>query len=182
DFVARHALEHSLAEDETALCRDMILCTDLAADIGTTAFPTPQAQLAGKMLGSADLLAQMADRIYLEKLLYLYEEFREGKVSGYDNEVDLLRKTVGFYDIIEKRLATVLENTDRYMISHFKDRWGLDRDLYHISMQNQKAYLRKIIQIPDINPLDYLRRDGIVNSYRDKNNHQNSTNNTVVDE
>ncbi|MCP4716658.1 MAG: hypothetical protein GY868_16175, partial [Deltaproteobacteria bacterium] len=47
DFVARHALEHSLAEDETALCRDMILCTDLAADIGTTAFPTPQAQLAG---------------------------------------------------------------------------------------------------------------------------------------
>ena len=36
------------------------------------------------MLGTADLIGQMADRYYLEKLLLLYEEFSEaGQDTGF---------------------------------------------------------------------------------------------------
>lgn len=38
----------------------------------------------------------MADRAYLAKLIYLYHEFREGGVAGYESELDLLKKTPTF--------------------------------------------------------------------------------------
>ncbi len=56
------------------------------------------------MLGSADLLGQMSDRAYLEKLLFLYKEFREAGIPGFNTEFDIIRKTVDFYEITVQRL------------------------------------------------------------------------------
>jgi len=119
-------------------------------------------------LGAADLLAQMSDRKYLEKLLFLYYEFKEGKVSGYESEVDLLRKTLGFYDLVAERLETMLDATDRFIIPHLASRWDIHVNLYQEAIQKQKSYLYKILAIPDSDPRDKLRRDRIVKKVRNK--------------
>ena len=119
DFLERHGSELGLSYEEIADGRAIILCTDLAVDISTIVFTSVKVELLGKMLGTADLLAQMADRKYLEKLLFLYHEFKEAGIGGYQDEVDLLRKTLAFYDFIAQRLKTTLDATDRFMASHF---------------------------------------------------------------
>ena len=146
----------------------MILCTDLAVDITAVEFPSVHYELLGKMLGAADLLAQMADRAYLEKLLFLYHEFREAQMGGYKSEVDLLRKTIGFYDYIAKRLKTTLDATDQYMKAHFVARWNVHEDPYQISIENQKNYLQKIMALQDSDPRKFLKHEGIVNRVREK--------------
>jgi hypothetical protein len=164
DFLERHGAKYGLSNEEIIAGRAMIHCTDLAVDITTIAFPSPSVELLGKILGVADLLAQMADRTYLEKLLFLYQEFREGAVGGYESEEDLLRKTVGFYNFITQRIETQLDGTDRFMSSHFASRWDIHKNLYHEAIERQKNYLLQILEMPDSDPLDHLKREGIVNN------------------
>jgi hypothetical protein len=168
-FLERHgASAFGLVEEEINAGRTMILCTDLAVDITAVKFPSSCFELLGKMLGAADLLAQMADRAYLEKLLFLYHEFREAQMGGYKSEVDLLRKTIGFYDFIAKRLKTTLDATDQYMKTHFASRWNIHEDPYQISIENQKNYLQKIMALQDSDPRKFLKREGIVDRVRKK--------------
>jgi len=125
-------------------------------------------EIIGKILSAADLLSQMSDRAYLEKLLFLYYEFKEAKVGDYESEVDLLRKTVGFYDIISQRFETTLNSTDRFMRLHFASRWNIHVNLYHEAIENQKKYLKQILEMPDSDARDHLKRDGIVDRIREK--------------
>jgi hypothetical protein len=162
DFLERHASDYGLSGQDVRDGRVMILCTDLSVNIASIEFSSKETELLGKMLGAADLLAQMADRTYLCKLLFLYHEFREGKVGDYENEVDLLRKTVGFFDFIGHRLETALGATHRLMISHFASRWGIHGDMYGEAIEKQKLYLKKILEDSGADPRDHLRREGIV--------------------
>jgi hypothetical protein len=166
DFSERHGAELGLSHEEITDGQAIILCTDLAVDISTIVFSSVKVELLGKMLGSADLLAQMADRIYLEKLLFLYYEFKEAGIGGYESEVDLLYKTVGFYDFIAQRLKTTLDEIDRFMSPHFTSRWGIHADLYHVAIAKQRNYLKQILEIQDSDPRDHLRRGGIVDKIR----------------
>jgi len=168
DFLKRNGAEFGLADEEISAGRTLILCTDFAVDIPAVNFPTSRFELLGKMLGTADLLAQMADRAYLEKLLFLYHEFREAHIGGYKSEVDLLRKTIGFYAFIAKRLKTTLDATDQYMEAHFASRWNIRKDPYQISIENQKNYLQQIMAMQDSDPRKYLKREGIVDRVREK--------------
>jgi hypothetical protein len=120
------------------------------------------------MLGTADLLGQMADRTYLEKLLFLFYEFREGGVRGYDNELDLLKKTIDFYTIIRKRFASELDSVNEYMRYHFKVRWNLDRDLYMEAIENNIHYLKLILENHEKDYRDYLKRGDIVRRLNEK--------------
>jgi len=168
NFLKRHGPEHGLSNEEIAAGRTMILCTDLAVDISTVVFPSAKVELLGKMLGAADLMAQMADRTYLEKLLFLYYEFREAKVGDYKSEVDLLHKTIGFYDFIAQRLKTTLDATDRFIISHLTSRWDIQANLYQEVIERQRNYLQQILNIPDSDPRDNLKRGQIVDKVRRK--------------
>lgn len=168
DFLKRHGSQLGLSAREVTAGRAIICCTDLAVDIAGIRFPSPKIELLGKIVGTADLLAQMADRAYLEKLLFLYKEFREARVNDYQSEVDLLRKTIGFYDFIAQRLKKPLDGTHRFLQPHFLSRWGINKDLYHEAIEKQKNYLRRILKIPDTNPLTHLRRDGIVKKIKPK--------------
>lgn len=162
DFLEAQGAEYGLSEEETHACRTMILCTDLDVDISTISFISAKIELLSKMLGTADLLAQMADRKYLEKLLFLYQELREAKVDVYDSEEDLLRKTVRFYDFMAQHLETTLDATDRFIESHMSRRWGIPVNLYQEAIEKHKNYLLQILAIPDSDPCDYLRRKNIV--------------------
>jgi hypothetical protein len=168
DFLERHSSELGLSNEEITGGRDIILCTDLAVDISTIDFTSDQVELLGNMLNTADILAQMADRTYLEKLLFLYHEFEEAGVGDYENEVDLLRKTLAFYDFITQRLKTTLDMTDRFLVSHFSSRWGTHENLYNVAIEKQRNYLKNILEIHDSDPRDQLKRAGIVDKVRRK--------------
>ena len=162
DFLSHHGFQFGLSEKEIADGRAIILCTDMDTDITTIAFPSLQIALLGKLLGAADLMAQLAEQTYLEKLLYLYYECKEAGVGDYESEVDILRKAVNFYDVFEARLRTMLGGVDRFMQLHFASRWGINQNLYLEAINKQKDYLLKILSIPDSDPRDYLKQDGIV--------------------
>jgi len=144
----------------------MLKCTGLNTDLRTLSFSDPDVELCGKMLGAADILGQMADRTYLEKLLFLYHEFKEAGLSGYESERDLLEKTLGFYDMIRKRLAGDLSGVDRYLRPHFMDRYGVDQNLYEEAVEKNIAYLRQVLGNHDHR--DLLRRGGVVGKLKKK--------------
>ena len=166
DLLKYMGAEFGLCNEEITAGRMMIQCTDLTENVTTITFSSNEIELLSKMLGAADLLAQMADRMYLEKLLFLYREFKEAGVGGYEDEVDLLKRTVGFYDFIADRLATMLDGNDRFMISHFQSRWHVNENLYQESIEQQRNYLKHILEKLDSDPRDYLRRGGIIEKIR----------------
>lgn len=145
------------AADARAVER-MIRCTDMALPLEKIKFSSPDERLAGKMLGSADLLGQMASRCYLERLRILYREFREGHVQGYSSELELLRKTLGFAKFIDKRLATTLGGVSAFTRAHFRRKYRLDRDLYREATDDQLSYLRDTVLKDPRNWRRLLRR------------------------
>jgi hypothetical protein len=167
-FLNRHGFEFGLSAEEIAACNSIILCTDMDADISTISFSSLRIELLGKMLGTADLMAQLAGRQYLEKLLYLYYEYKEAGLDDYENEVDILHKAADFYEFYYDRLRTPLDSVDRFMQLHFASRWGIYQDLYDEMIDRQKNYLLKILKMPHTDPREYLRRDGIVKKLREQ--------------
>lgn len=168
DFLSSYGAKLGLTPQEIADGRTIILCTDLAVAIPNIDFPSAKVELMGKLLNAADLMAQMAESIYLEKLLFLYHEFVEGKINGFEGEVDLLRKTVGFYDIVVQRFEPLVNDFDRFLRRHFEARWGVSTNPYQQSITQQKNYLVKILNIPNADPRDHLRQHDIVAKVRRK--------------
>jgi hypothetical protein len=123
----------------------MIQATDLKLDFADIPYASAHERTAGAILGSADLLGQMADREYLEKLLFLYYEFREAGIPGHNTEFDILRKTRGFYESTRQRLRRTLLGVHGVARLHFRERFGDDRDLYEVAIERQMAYLDAII-------------------------------------
>ncbi|QJB56096.1 HD domain-containing protein [Pseudodesulfovibrio sp. zrk46] len=142
----RENLGDVLSDDSIEDIADCIRCTILMMPPSKIAFRTTTMRYMGYFLGSADLLAQIADRYYLEKLLLLFEEFKEAKLPGYDTAFDLLLKTRNFYqEVARKRLDNDLGKVDKYMGAYFNSRWGIDRDLYEEAINNNLNYLDSIL-------------------------------------
>jgi hypothetical protein len=88
-------------------------------------------KLLGSLLGSADIIAQMSDRCYLEKCRdRLYPEFLAGGIARkrlpdggeevlYESGEDLVRKTPHFYQGASRRLDTDLGGAHKYASDHF---------------------------------------------------------------
>lgn len=162
DFLQIHHARFGLTEDEAAIGVEMIRCTDLAVDFTEIEFASKEIELLGKTLGASDLLAQMADRAYLEKLLFLYHEFKEANAGGYSGELDLLQKTIGFFEIIEQRLDNLLDSADKIISAHFATRWDYPANLYFEAIERQKEYLARILADQESDPRNQLKRGGIV--------------------
>jgi hypothetical protein len=168
DFVEKHAAALLLRDQEIKDLRDMIMGTDLMVDIAKINFSSSKTELLGKILGTADLIAQMADRTYLEKLLFLFHEFREAEMGSFRNEVDFLHQTLKFFKLSDKRFKETLANTSRYMLPHFKARWGINENLYILSLENQRKFLEKILADTNISIYQELKRSKIVQKVRRK--------------
>ena len=121
-------------------------------------FVSDENRILGQMLGSSDLLGQMANRTYLERLLLLYREFKEARFSHFKDELDLLKKTRDFYNNTRKMLATDLGGVEKYMSAHFKSRWKIKRDLYKESIEKQLHYLDGILLNREQEYEDHLKR------------------------
>lgn len=120
----------------------------------------PQFKIMGRLLGSADILAQMADRCYLEKCYErLYPEFVHGGIDRKRNPdgteqvmfaspEDLIFKTPGFYQGATKRLEQDLGGYYGYFERHFGG-----HNLYLAELEKNINYARAIARERDIGML-----------------------------
>lgn len=140
-------LESHKFDDTTRLdCASMIRCTNLSLDINSIEFSSFETKIVGQVLATADILAQMADRYYLEQLPFLFIEHRAGGLKQYESAYELLKNTSRFYSkFINHRLHHLLGDVVRVMRTHFQQRWGIDRDLYRENIENNIRYLEGVI-------------------------------------
>ncbi len=115
-----------------------------------------------QLVSSADLTGQMADRTYLEKLLFLYLEFEEANFGNYHSIHDMLSRTQAFYANIRRKLDTDLGGIYAKLAFHFKDRYGVERNYYLESIEKNIAYLNKVTMMSKEKHLPMLKRGGIV--------------------
>ncbi len=109
----------------------------------------------GHMLGTADIIAQMSDRCYLEKCRdRLYPEFVLGGLAGrklagrralphFASGEELVLKTPGFYLGAAKRLDLQLARAYEYAARHFGG-----ENLYLEAMHKNVAYAQQVASAP----------------------------------
>jgi hypothetical protein len=121
----------------------------------------PKDHLVGCMVGTADLIGQMSDRMYLEKCReFLYKELVWGKVAReqlpdgreivrYASPEDLIIKTPGFYEYVARvRITRKLGGVDRYAEAHFDG-----PNLYQAEIDRNMEFLRQAVETPALNRL-----------------------------
>lgn len=145
-FLRRYFLEGGYSNKDMDACDVILKCTGLNVSIPQIHFLSPENEILGKMLGTADLLGQMADRNYLEKLPFLYREFKQAGIEGLGTELDFLDNTPGFYEITCERLTHDLGGVAVYMRDHFRARWNADEDLYMMAIEKNIEYLKFILK------------------------------------
>ena len=158
EFVLENYEAFKLDKNAVPMIGRFISCSGITVDIKSIDFILPTEKICGAILGTADLLGQMADRVYLEKLLFLYYEFREAGIPGYNTEFDIIQKTVYFYNITKARFSKELLNVQEHVKNHFNARYNIDRNLYMDSIDSNIAYINKIIDDDTTNFRNKLHR------------------------
>jgi hypothetical protein len=147
---------------EAKMAGQLVHFTGYEIALDKIAVRNPKDRRLGFMLGTADLIAQMADRCYLEKCRnYLFHEFRAcglaapgvpgGPKPVYQSPDDLIRKTPEFAQkLFDERLDGYFEGMYRYMEPHFN---GINP--YLMAIEKHLEHVRRMIEL---NTLDQLRR------------------------
>jgi hypothetical protein len=145
-FLKKYLAQRGFSTIDLKFCENCLKCTGLNVKIDDIQFISNNNEVMGKILGTADLIGQMADPFYLEKLPSLFIEFQAAGIMMYENEFDLLEKTPGFWEFTKNRFETELGNMDRYLRDHFRVRWGIDRDLAREAIEKNIDYLKHILK------------------------------------
>ena len=162
-FMQRYLPEHNFPPEYVTPVEHLMQSTNPSLDFTTINFPDARTRLLAQIVGSADIVGQMADRSYLEKLLFLYLEFKEAKFGNYASMHDLLRQTKSFYALTrEKKLDGVYEGIYTKLTHHFKQFLGEERNLYLESIEKNIAYLSRVMTLDETAYLSMLKRGGIV--------------------
>ena len=118
--------------DSANIASQLIHFTGYETTVADINVPSPIYRLLGSMLGSADIIAQMADRCYLEKCRdRLYPEFVLGGLASvrmldgaekvvFASGLDLVTKTPNFFVGARQRLDVDLGGTYAYAHGHFR--------------------------------------------------------------
>jgi hypothetical protein len=146
---------------EAPVAAQLVHFTGYELDIDDIQVAHPADRLLGWMLGTADLIAQMSDRMYLEKCReFLYREFVLGEIARerlpdgreivrYASAEDLIIKTPGFYEyVVRARIQKKLGNVDRYAEAHFDG-----PSLYQSEIDRNMDFLRETIETADFTRL-----------------------------
>lgn len=127
DFLRRYLPELGLSRD-VAVSSMIVHFTGYELDLDKIELDDPRDIICGHLIGTADLIAQMADRCYLEKCRdRLYNEFVVGGIAvesaspgeymvRYKSGEDLLKKTPLFYQqVMRERLHKKFNRVYRYI-------------------------------------------------------------------
>ena len=124
----------------------MIKCTELAFPMADIPFASEEVGTMARIVGTADLLAQMADRNYQEKLPLLFLEFQEAGIKGFETPLELFKQTEGFYrSIARKRMKNELQGLSSAALYHFRDRWHIDSNLYEDSIKYNIRLMKETV-------------------------------------
>ncbi len=146
---------------EAGMARQLVHFTGYELELDAIQVPDPKDRLLGFMLGSADVMAQTADRCYLEKCRdFLYSEFEICGIAGaphpgmkapvYASPEALLRQTPHFSEKMwAERMDGYFQSVHRYMGAHFAG-----RDLYTESIS---GHLDRVKLLIETDALDELR-------------------------
>jgi hypothetical protein len=146
-FIRKYLSQKGFPGQQIEDCAHLIMCTILNLPPKEIPFRSSEIETLGKIVGTADLMAQVADRYYLEKLLLLFQEYQEAGVPDFATELDLLKKTRGFYkNVANQRLVHDFSGISTNMSAHFKQRWGVEKDLYSESIQKNIDYLKVLLE------------------------------------
>lgn len=105
-FAARLLRQKGFPAEEIRSVQNMIRCTGINAALETIPFQSESERVAGFVLGTADLLGQMAAEDYVDKLPVLYSEFEEASrhmpdkrhfIAGFKSARDLMERTPAFW-------------------------------------------------------------------------------------
>ena len=107
DFAATLMKEHGYPKEDIKAVQNMIRCTGVNVKIEAIPFQSEMERIAGYVLGTSDLLGQMAANDYVDKLPILFAEFAESAAynathggkgkSLFTSAADLMEKTPGFW-------------------------------------------------------------------------------------
>jgi hypothetical protein len=160
-FVEGYLVGLGLAEYAVA-ANHMVHMTGYEQKPGEEAFTDPRCRVMGVLLGTADLMAQMADRCYLEKCRdRLFLEFVIGGVISVDGSTvgapelpsgrDLLKQTPDFFkQIFRDRLNSEFNRAYEYFGA-----WFGGPNPYFDAVVKNARHLQKVIDTDD---WDELRR------------------------
>lgn len=148
EFMQKYFHDNAFPSDYLPICSDFLRCTGLDVKIAEIKFQSREHEILGQILGTADLIGQMANENYLEKLPFLYDEFKEGGVPGYKNKFDLLKKTPAFWEMVKKRLVIELGHVDRYLRDYVWVLWGINQDLYRQAIERNMERLQLFLAAP----------------------------------
>ena len=156
DFLRRYLPELGMAND-VGVASMIVHFTGYELDLDKIELEDPRDIICGHLLGTADLVAQMADRCYLEKCRdRLYKEFVVGGVAvenakpgeymvRYRSGQDLLQKTPAFYQQVTRdRLDKKFNHAYRYAEVLYDG-----RNPYIEAIRNNVEHLMKIIATDD---------------------------------
>ena len=152
DFLRRYLPELGMAAD-VGIASMIVHFTGYELDLDNIELDDPRDTICGHLIGTADLIAQMADRCYLEKCRdRLYAEFVVGGVAVdntkpgeytvlYDSGEDLLSKTPEFYNqVMRERLDKKFNRAYRYFEVLYDG-----QNPYIDAIDRNIAYLKKIV-------------------------------------
>jgi len=167
EFARRHlpGLPPDLLETTTKV----IMLTDHRKHPGWVKFDTLQQQRAAYATATADLIGQMANREYLERVLLLYFEFEEAQMGGFGSVHELLEGTSGFYRMTKTRLDKDLNGLSAHLKKHFGQEQDADRDFYMESIDRNLGYLDRVVRMERQHRLEFLKRGGVVEKVREMN-------------
>jgi len=127
DFLRRYLPDLGLSKD-VGVSSMIVHFTGYELDLDNIELEDPRDIICGHLIGTADMIAQMADRCYLEKCRdRLYAEFVVGGVAvenaspgqymvRYKSGTDLLKKTPTFYQqVMRERLNSKFNRVYRYI-------------------------------------------------------------------
>jgi|ETNmetMinimDraft_15_1059895.scaffolds.fasta_scaffold14536_2 hypothetical protein len=140
--------------DSANIAAEMVHFTGYEKRFADIRLDDPLDSMTGHLLGTADLIAQMADRCYLEKCRdRLYLEFVLGGIAiedegnglqrvRYQSGIDLLLQTPTFYKtIVKKRLDVDFDKAFRYIEAVYNG-----RNPYLEFIERNIAYLEHVIE------------------------------------
>lgn len=166
EFMRHYFAERQWPERVVRVVTEMILGTEHNRPFGRIEFQDERSCMLARIVATADITGQMADRIYLEKLLFLYLEFKEAKFGSYQSMYDLLCQTNRFYEMTREKLDGSLGGIYKKLEFHFKDTMGIARNYYQESIEKNMAYLSKVIARDEAEIFSMLKRNGVVEKSR----------------
>lgn len=161
DFMLQYFADHKLPEHIPVSVTAMILGTEHSRPFAQICFSDDRSRMLGRIVATADITGQMADRIYLEKLLFLYLEFKEANFGSYESTYDLLRQTNRFYETTRAKLDGVLGGIYKKLEYHFKETMGVSNNYYLESIEKNMVYLAKVVAHDEEELYTMLKRHGV---------------------